>query len=78
MDLCFLIEIFNPIYTCGLWGIVVLSVMVSQEYGFYLLFEIDNGKLTKFQIYVWHGYLTIQVHLIFKTGTYRALKIKTL
>jgi hypothetical protein len=43
--LVFLIEIFNPIYTCGL-RIVVLSVMVSQKCGFSLLFETDDVNLT--------------------------------
>ncbi len=45
MDLCSLIEIFYPLYTCGL-GIVVLRVMVPQKYGFSLLFAIDDVNLT--------------------------------
>jgi hypothetical protein len=49
-----LIDIFDPIDTCGL-GIVVLRVMVPQKYGF--PFEIDDVNLS------------IEVLMIFKTST---------
>jgi hypothetical protein len=38
----FMIKIFNPIYTYGLWGIVVLRVMIPKKYGF--PFEIDDSN----------------------------------